>query len=379
VLFSFRSPIEVEVESYDLGDLRRRGEAVRAALDAIPFLSDVKTTARPGSPEVQIVYDRTELIRRGLDVRNVAELVRTKVRGSSATEYRKRERRIEVVVRLQEVDRASVRQIENLIVNPGATIAVPLTAVAKVEIAAGPADIRRVSQRRVALVQANLAGGGLGEAREAIENRLGALDWPQGTSWRLSGQVQEMEGSLTSLWIALALASFLVYVVMASQFESLSHPLVIMLTVPLALVGVAAVLWLLGIPLSVVVFLGMIMLAGIVVNNAIVLVDYVNTLRGRGVALEDALVEAGVVRLRPIFMTTATTVLGLVPMAMGLGDGAEIRTPMAITVIAGLTVSTLLTLIVVPVAYAALESALGRVRGRDAAPAAVAPADAGGA
>jgi len=363
VLFSFRTPIEVEVEAYDLDTLRRLGESVREAMAAIPFLTDVKTTARAGSPEVQISYDRDELVRRGLDVREVAEAVRTKIRGSSATEYRKRERRIDVVVRLAQDDRATVRQLRNLVVNPGGAVPIPLSAVADVRIAAGPADIRRVGQTRVAIVQANLAGGGLGRAGEEIRARLDRLDWPDGTTWRLAGQVQEMQRSLASLWIALGLSVFLVYVVMASQFESLLHPLLIMVTVPLALVGVVAVLVWLAVPLSVVVFLGMIMLAGIVVNNAIVLVDYVNRLRRRGRPLEEALIEAGSARLRPILMTTATTVLGLVPMSLGLGDGAEIRTPMALTVIAGLVSSTLLTLIVLPVLYAAVESLLpGRAR-----------------
>ena len=356
VLFSFRTPIEVEVETYDLDTLRLLGETVRSELEGIPGLTDVKCSARPGSPEVQIIYDREALVRLGLDLQSVADLVRTKVRGSAATEYRKRERRIDIMVRLNEDDRTTVRQLANMVVNPGDMVPVSLGAVADVTIAAGPADIRRVGQRRTALVQANIAGGGLGEVSDQIRSRLADLDWPEGSDWRLAGQVQEMERSSRSLWLALALSIFLVYVVMASQFESLLHPLLIMVTVPLAMFGVVILLVGLSIPLSVVVFLGMIMLAGIVVNNAIVLVDYINKLRKRGMAMEQALVEAGSVRLRPILMTTATTVLGLLPMAAGLGDGAEIRTPMALTVIAGLISSTVLTLIVLPTLYALVES-----------------------
>jgi HAE1 family hydrophobic/amphiphilic exporter-1 len=363
VLFSFRTPIEVEVEAFDLGQLRLLGDRVRREMSSISGLTDVESTARPGSPEIQIVYDREALVRLGLDLRDVADIVRTKVLGSSATEYRKRERRIDVVVRLAEGDRATVRQLRNLVVNPGATIPVPLSAVAEVDIAAGPADIRRVGQRRVSLVTANVSGRGLARVSAEIGERLSALTWPEGAGWRLSGQVREMERSTRSLWVALGISIFLVYVVMASQFESLLHPLLIMITVPLALFGAVAALFVLGIPLSVVVFLGMIMLAGIVVNNAIVLVDYVNTLRARGQSMEDALVEAGRVRLRPILMTTSTTVLALLPMAMGLGDGAEIRTPMALTVIAGLVTSTVLTLVVLPTLYAAAETALSGFRG----------------
>ena len=164
-----------------------------------------------------------------------------------------------------------------------------------------------------------------------------------------------METSLNSLMLALGLAIFLVYIVMASQFESLLHPFIIIFTIPLALIGVIIFLWILNIPASIVVFLGLIMLAGIVVNNAIVLVDYINQLRARGMEKIEAITTAGKVRLRPILMTTSTTVLGLLPMALGLGDGAEIRTPMAITVIIGLTTSTILTLIVIPTVYAALD------------------------
>ena len=171
----------------------------------------------------------------------------------------------------------------------------------------------------------------------------------------MGGQNEEMQRSLNSLYFALILAVFLVYVVMASQFESFLHPFVILFAIPMALIGVVIVLWALSIPLSVVVFLGLIILAGIVVNNAIVLVDYVNRLRRAGKSKTEALIEAGSIRLRPILMTTMTTVLGLIPMALGLGEGAEIRTPMAITVIAGLLSSTLLTLVVVPTIYSILD------------------------
>jgi len=164
-----------------------------------------------------------------------------------------------------------------------------------------------------------------------------------------------METSLNSLMLALALAVFLVYIVMASQFESLLHPFIIIFTIPLALIGVIVFLYILNIPASIVVFLGLIMLAGIVVNNAIVLVDYINRLRERGMEKIEAIKAAGKIRLRPIMMTTSTTVLGLLPMAIGMGDGAEIRTPMAITVIVGLISATLLTLVVIPTVYAILD------------------------
>ena len=202
------------------------------------------------------------------------------------------------------------------------------------------------------MVQANIGDRSLGSAVEtANRTLLQKIEWPGYMDFFITGQNKEWERSRSSLFLALGLSLFLVYVIMASQFESMIQPLIIMFTIPMAFVGTVLGLKTLGINLSVVVFLGMIMLAGIVVINAIVLVDYANKLRSRGLALKEAIVQAGCVRLRPILMTTATTVLGLLPMALGLGDGAEIRTPMAIAVISGLLTSTFLTLLVIPTIY----------------------------
>ena len=206
----------------------------------------------------------------------------------------------------------------------------------------------------MALVTANLQYGDLGEAITEINDRLADVPVPAGLSTRIGGQSEEMAASFRSLLFALALALFLVYLVMASQFESLLHPFVIFFSIPLAAVGALWALWLTGTTLSVVVFIGFILLAGIVVNNAIVLIDLVNQLRADGHPLVEALVEGGRLRLRPILMTTLTTTLGLVPLALGFGEGAELRAPMAIPVIGGLVVSTLLTLVVIPTLYKVL-------------------------
>jgi HAE1 family hydrophobic/amphiphilic exporter-1 len=282
--------------------------------------------------------------------------VRDKVKGYEATRFNLKDRRIPILVRLAMSDRETVEDVANLIVNPGGERPIPLSAVAQVTLGEGPSEVRRVSGSRVALVQANLAEGSLSGAAARIERELHRqIEWPAGMSFYISGQNEEWESSQRSLWLALGLSVFLVYVIMAAQFESLVHPLVIMLTIPLAFIGTFVTLKLLSMNLSIVVFLGMIMLAGIVVNNAIVLVDYINTLRRRDMTRDDAIVMAGSVRLRPILMTTATTVLGLTPLALGLGDGAEIRSPMAIAVISGLLSSTALTLVVVPTFYAVMD------------------------
>lgn len=366
VLFSFRTPVEVEVYGDDLARLRAMAERVEAEMAALPQLTDVETTLRRGAPEVQIVYDRDRLRRYGLSVKDVASRVRDEVKGREATRLNLDDRRVPIVVRLRESDRAAVADIRELVIDPEGTRAIRLAAVADVDLGEGPSEVRRVDGNRVALVRANLApGASLGAAVDAIEARLGdRIDWPADMTFRTTGQSQEWDRSQASLLLALGLSVFLVYVIMAAQFESLLYPLIIMFTIPLAFFGAFLALWALGVHLSIVVFLGMIMLAGIVVNNAIVLVDYIGQLKQRGMRLDDAVVQAGAVRLRPILMTTATTALGLIPMAMGLGDGAELRTPLAITVISGLMISTVLTLLVIPTVYALVDRAAAAARAR---------------
>ncbi len=351
-LFSFRNPIEVEIRGHDLGTLKRLSrEAETLLADAVPGLVDVRSTLQSGHPEIQIVYKRDRLAEANLNLRTVADLVRNKVQGRIATEFRQDDQLIDIVVRLREEDRLGLEELRNLVINPVGAVPLTLDSIADLTINEGPSEIRRVDQQRTALITANLRDADLATVSRDIVTALDTMTFPSGFTYVIAGQNKEMQTSLNSLLLAFALALFLVYIVMASQFESLLQPLLIMMTVPLALIGVVLVLWLGNYPLSIMVFLGLIILAGIVVNNAIVLIDYINTLRDRGLELSVAIVEAGRARLRPILMTTLTTVLGLVPMALGLGEGAEIRAPMAITVIVGLSSSTLLTLVVIPTLY----------------------------
>ena len=354
-LFSFKTPIEVEIRGYNLRRLRQLSLEAEARMARLPGLVDVKSSLQAGHPELQISYKRDRLATYGLSLRNVAELVRHKVQGKVATDFRQDERQIDVLVRLREEDRLGLDELRRLVINPNAEVPIPLSAVAGIRVNEGPSEIRRIDQQRAAVVTANIQGIDLGTASGLIHDELGRMDFPVGFDFVISGQNEEMETSLQSLYFALVLAIFLVYVVMASQFESLIHPFIIMFTVPLALIGVVGALYLAQVALSVVVFIGLIMLAGIVVNNAIVLIDYINTLRRTGMEKTAAIIQAGAVRLRPITMTTATTVLGLLPMALGLGEGAEIRTPMALTVITGLISSTFLTLVVIPTVYSLVD------------------------
>ncbi|NOX37240.1 MAG: efflux RND transporter permease subunit [Calditrichaeota bacterium] len=355
VLFSFKTPIEVEIKGYNLQALASLSRQAVEIMSRIPGISDVKSNIQSGNPEVQIIYDRQRLAYYGLNILEVANIVRNKIRGDVATQFKQEDRRIDILVRLREEDKASLDQLRRINVNPNGDIPIPLESVAQIVVNEGPSEIRRIDQQRSALILANVVGRDLASVSADVYAALQQLDLPPDFTVDITGQNKEMEVSLNSLKLALLLAIFMVYIVMASQFESLVHPFVILFTIPFALIGVVLVLWLMGIPLNIMVFLGLIMLAGIVVNNAIVMVDYINQLRRRGLPKNEAIQQAGLARLRPILMTTATTVLGLFPMALGLGDGAEIRTPMAVTVIAGLISATVLTLIVIPTVYALFE------------------------
>ena len=354
-LLSLSPPLEIEVEGQSLEAIRDAGGKLAAMLRANPHYADVKSTVEQGFPEIQILFDQDRAAALGLTTRQIADVVVKKVRGEVATRYSFRDRKIDVLVRAQESDRASVEDIRRLIVNPGSGAPVELASVAEVVSTTGPSEIHRADQRRVAIVSANLHDIDLGTAIREVNAMVDANPLGTEIDMRIGGQGQELDESIRSLLFAFTLAIFLVYLVMASQFESLLHPFVILFTIPLALVGAVAALLATGSPASVVVFIGLILLVGLVVKNAIILIDKVNQLREAGVAKREALVEGARSRLRPIMMTTLCAVFGFMPLALAFGEGAEVRSPMAITVIGGLLVSTLLTLLVIPVVYDLLD------------------------
>ena len=354
-LFSMSTPLEVVVSGYDLDRLQAAADQVRTRMLADPRFADVKTTVEAGNPEIQVVFDQERATQLGLEVRDIADRLVNSVRGEVATRYKMREKQIDVLVRSVDTRASSIEEVRNLIVNPGSDHPVTLAAVADVRLAVGPAEVRRIGQERVAVVSANLAGGDLGSAVSALQQIVSEVTLPVGTNAFLSGQSEEMKDSFRSLQFVLLLAIFLVYLVMASQFESLIHPFVILFTVPLAMTGAIWALWITNTTVNVVAYIGLIMLVGIVVNQSIVLIDAVNQARERGLAKHEAIIEAGRLRLRPILITKLTTILGLLPMALGLGEGAEVRAPMAITVIGGVLLTTFLTLLVIPVVYSVLD------------------------
>ena len=354
-LFSFSPPLEIELSGQDLTEIESAGRRLATMLRGNAHYADVKSTVEQGFPEIQIRFDQERAAALGLTTRQIADTVVNKVRGDVATRYSFRDRKIDVLVRARPSDRASVDDIRHLIVNPGSSRPVTLDAVADVVETTGPSEIHRADQVRVAVVSANLRDIDLGGAVAEVQQMVRDHPVGAGIGLHIGGQGEELSQSIRSLLMAFGLAIFLVYIVMASQFESLLHPFVILFTIPLALVGAVLALLLTRSPVSVVVFIGLILLVGLVVKNAIILIDKVNQLREAGVAKREALVEGARSRLRPIAMTTLCTLFGFLPLAIALGEGAEVRSPMAITVIGGLLVSTLLTLVVIPVVYDLLD------------------------
>lgn len=354
-LFALSPPLEIEIEGNTLESIRVAGNKLAGMLRQNAHYADVKSTVEQGFPEIQVVFDQERAAALGLTTRQIADAVVNKVRGNVATRYSFRDRKIDVLVRVQESERSSVEDIRRLIVHPTGGKPVELSSVAEVVATTGPSEIHRADLRRVAIVSANLRDIDLGTAITEVQKMV--ADSPLGTDvgMHIGGQGQELGESIRSLLFAFGLAVFLVYLVMASQFESLLHPFVILFTIPLALVGAVGALLLARSPVSVVVFIGLILLVGLVVKNAIILIDKVNQLREEGVAKRQALVEGARSRLRPIMMTTLCAVFGFLPLALAFGEGAEVRSPMAITVIGGLLVSTLLTLLVIPVVYDLLD------------------------
>ena len=354
--FTLSTPLEIEITGTDLKGIKRVAEALTTSMRSTALFEDIESSMLSGYPELQIEFDPSRIAALGLTVPDVAARVVNKVKGNVATEYTFQDRKIDVRLRVEEAARDSRADIENLIVNPEAPEQVRLKTVARIFEDVGPSDIQRLGQQRVGIVRAVPISGDLAAGTQAVLDELERIPHPPGVKSHVGGQSEEMDASFESLGFALILALIMVYLVMASLFESLLHPFVIMFTIPLAGIGALLGLWVTSTPISVVVFIGGILLVGIVVNNAIVLVDRVNQLRrGDGMIKMEALILGTQERLRPILMTTLTTVLGLLPMALGFGEAAELRTPMAVTVIGGLMVSTLLTLVIIPVVYSVLD------------------------
>jgi HAE1 family hydrophobic/amphiphilic exporter-1 len=365
-LLSFDAPIEIQVFSEDLAGSVAHAKRVLPGLSGVAGLEDVVPDDLAGRPEVRVRFDRERLGRVGLDIDTAALAVQRAIQGELAGKLHAIDKQLDIRVQLPKVDRSKVTDVARIQVGVANDVAIPLSAIAELETALGPAEIRRIDGRRGFRIRARLAGADLSAVAGDVQSVLDEhAEADPRVHVLIAGQAQEMQGALASLAITALLSVFLVYVVMASSFESLHHPFLIMFTVPLAVVGVILAFYVLQMPISAMTGIGSIILGGIVVNNAIVLINAVNSRRGKGMPVREALIEAGKVRVRPILMTTATTVLGLLPMALGFGEGASLRQPLAVAVIGGLSVATLLTLVVIPCAYALLPGRRREAWGED--------------
>ncbi|HSH44268.1 MAG TPA: efflux RND transporter permease subunit, partial [Longimicrobiales bacterium] len=347
--------LAVRIRGDDLDGALRYAQQLETRLAGVPSLANVRLGLEQGQPEVQVEIDRERAAAYGIEARRVAETVERYMLGTEATQFVEFDRKIPVMVRLPDADRRSLGTLDHLQVD-----GIPLRELVRTREAMGPSEIQRREQSRVVPVFADVAGGGVDDAVEDVRLAMAEMPVPRGLRAEIGGENEEMRRSFRDLGFAFGLALLLVYMILAAQFESFVHPFTILLSVPLALVGAIASLWIAGAGVNTMSLIGIVILVGIVVNDAIIKVDFINQARERGLAVRDAILEAGRARLRPIIMTTVTTVLGLTPMALGIGRGADLRAPLAIAVIGGLITATALTLIVVPVAYDLVEA--GRVR-----------------
>lgn len=363
------SRLALEIRGDDLEDSRRLALEARELMRSTPGIADVRLGREEGRPELAVRVDRDKAAALGLTVSGVANTIRTNVAGTQAAYYRERGMEYPIIVRLREEDRSRVVDVDSLLVSTPSGQVVQAKNLMRVEPESGPVEIERKNQERISRVNAELETS-LSEAVQAVQARLNELRIPRDFSVGFGAEVEEQTRAFRQLQLLLILAIVLVYAVMASQYESLRDPFIIMFSIPLAAIGVVAGLVITNTAFSLQAYIGVIMLAGIVVSNAILLVDYTNTLRHRDqVPLREAVVRAGRTRLRPILMTTLTTVLGLVPMALGLGEGAELQAPLARVVIFGLTASTLITLVFVPCMYTLFEEGLTGLLRRAPSPA----------
>jgi HAE1 family hydrophobic/amphiphilic exporter-1 len=343
--------VSVKIFGPDLDKLSEIAADAEELIKKVEGVRQTNTSISEGRPEARIYVNRDKASYYGLGTAQVSSSIRTAVEGSVATTYKVDGDEIDVRVGFPEGTGEKYSQLIDTKILLPLGVEVPLTEIADIKMEKGPIAITREGQERYVTVTSDVFGRSTGDVNKDISERLDEMLLPPEYSIKYGGEAEQIADAFSSLTLALVLAIVLVYMVMAAQFESLLHPFTIMFSLPLAFTGSTLGLVLTGRALSVPAFIGVIMLAGIVVNNAIVLVDYINTLRGRGMDRREAILKAGPTRLRPILMTTLTTILGLIPLALGIGEGAEAQAPMATVVIGGLTTSTILTLVIIPVIY----------------------------
>ena len=362
--FAASAPVVIEIKGQDLEKIRQITKQVEAKISKIKGIYGVRDTLVAPAPEVKVTIFKDKAATYSMSTSDIAVTAQTAVKGTVPTKFKREGEEIDVKLILEKADRDNIAKVRQLDLQSPLGISVPLAELAYFSVGKGPSEIKRLSQERVVVTTANIAERSFSDIADEINKMIPGLKIPPGYSVELTGEREQMKDSFNSLMLALILSVLLVFMIMASQFESYWQPFLIMFTVPLSFIGIILTLFLLRMPISVMAILGIIMLGGIVVNNGIILIDYTNILRKEGLSAREAVILASKRRLRPILMTQLTTILGLAPLAFGISEGSELQQPMAITVIGGLTVSTFLSLIVIPTIYIAFENILNSIRAR---------------
>jgi HAE1 family hydrophobic/amphiphilic exporter-1 len=358
--------VQVELRGYDLALADQLARQIQKIMEQAPEVADVRISRREGRPEQNLIIDREKIADLGLSVNQVAQIIQTNIGGSRAGVFREGGQEFPIIVRLQPQDRLSTLDLKNISVQTTAGLILPVSSVVHTERRRSPTDIDRVDGQRVTYITANLqSGAALGEIVKKLQAGLRDFPLPKDFSIIFSGEYEEQQKAQNDFILSILMALILIYMVMAAQFERFLDPLIVMVAVPLAIIGVVPTLLLTGTSLNIQSLMGIVMLIGIVVNNAIVLVDYINLMRREEqLNVREAVLKSGRLRLRPILMTTATTVLGMLPLSFGTGTGGEIQASLARAVIGGLTVSTLITLILIPVVYISVHDLAIRIRNK---------------
>ncbi|SEH45147.1 hydrophobic/amphiphilic exporter-1, HAE1 family [Halobacillus karajensis] len=357
------APLEVQINGAEYEVLDELAGQVAYLMNDIDGIQNATSSTDEGRPEMQIEVDQDKAAQYGLTDQQVISQVQLGFNGQVATRYRDGTDEIDVRFLLPEDERQTIADLEGMSVQtPNGTL-IPLATIADLNQVQGPVSLLRQNQQPQVNVEAEVSNIDLGTATEQVRAELERLNFPDGYSYSIGGQAQDMQEAFGDLTLALIFSIFLVYAVMAIQFENFLFPFIIMFSLPATVIGISSGLFVTGLPFSLPAFVGIIMLAGIVVNNAIVLVDYINILRRKSYDRTEAILEAGPSRLRPILMTTLTTVLGMVPLAIGIGRGAEAQQPLAVTIIFGLTVSSFFTLVLIPVVYTYLDDLSNKITG----------------
>jgi len=347
-------PLTIDIIGDDMELTDEIAAKIKKIAEDTPGTVDVGVSRVKGRPEIWVNVDRAKASAMGLNVSDIGDTIRASFYGRQASMYRVKGDEYDIFVRLQEKYRQDLREVQATTIRlPGGQL-VRVDNVAQTDIEFGPVEIQRKDQGRIVNVEGNIYKRSLGEVASDIEAEIAKLDIPQGVEIYMAGQVEEQRESFFWLILALIVGTALVYMVMASQFESLLHPFVVLFSIPFAFSGAIVAIFLGGHHISVVIFLGLLMLIGVAVNNAIVLVDYINILRARGLEMKEAIRQAGQTRLRPVLMTALTTIVALIPMAFGKGQSSEVWNPLGLTVVGGLLVSTLVTLVFIPTMYSIL-------------------------